>query len=485
MIDRAKLSFKGRYGIATSGAVTDPVLLSVAQDFDNQVMRKIEALAPSDLASRYAGRDPVLVSTKYDGESVFIYYEQGTEPFCFSASSGRVRIGLRALDALAERLQAEAVNKTLLRGELILPDTAEGERRLGVSEVIRASFSGSDEEIARLQLVLLDAVMLDGRDLRANQSNFTETQALLERLGGRDETAPVFAMAAEVVNEAEVPACFERIVQGGGEGIVVRRLGRAEARKVKPHRSVDAVLIGFVEDDFEGQYGVASLLTALVYPAETGQAPQLQIFARVGSGLSDAERVKLLDQLRPLAVPAPLAMTDSSGRAIHFIRPERVAELHGEDLVSSEGGREQRTQLLRWNADSATYEFLGLSTCPRLSFARFSKLRGDKNWQDGGARIAQVSSALRPTPLQSDRSAKLQRREVYAKGEMLRKLVVVEKADPELPFPYLIYWTDYSARRAEPLKVSLQVAATPERAHALAEKLLAEELSKGFVRVVG
>ncbi len=46
------------------------------------------------------------------------------------------------------------------------------------------------------------------------------------------------------------------------------------------------------------------------------------------------------------------------------------------------------------------------------------------------------------------------RREVYAKGEMLRKLVLVHKAG-DLPFPWLLYWTDYSAKRAEPLKVTL------------------------------
>ena len=74
------------------------------------------------------------------------------------------------------------------------------------------------------------------------------------------------------------------------------------------------------------------------------------------------------------------------------------------------------------------------------------------------------------------------RREVYAKGEMLRKLVVVHKAG-DLPFPWLVYWTDYSAKRAEALKVTLDVAATEERAQALAEQLLKENLTKGFVRV--
>ena len=44
---------------------------------------------------------------------------------------------------------------------------------------------------------------------------------------------------------------------------------------------------------------------------------------------------------------------------------------------------------------------------------------------------------------------------------------------------------DYSARRAEPLKVSLDVAAAAERAEALAELLLKEGVTKGFARVEG
>jgi hypothetical protein len=482
MINTQKLNYKGRYGIATGGAVDDHVLLSVAAEFDNQVMRKIEALGPADLASRYAGTDQVLVTHKYDGESTFIYFEQGEDAFCFSASSGRVRLGFAALDALQTKLQQAGVQKCLLRAEITLPAPVGDQRRLGVSEVIRVSFSGSEQEVAQLQIVLLDAVMLDGKDLRANQNDFAQTLSLLQKWVGSDPTQPVFAMAAEVMPEASVPVAFRKIVDAGGEGIVVRRLNRFEARKIKPHRTVDAVIIGFVEDDFEGKYGVASLLTALSYPQE-GTEHYLQTFVRVGSGLTDEQRIQMLDQLRPLAVPAPVAMTDSSGRTIHFIKPMLCCELHGEDLIVSDAGRELRTQLLRWSDAASGYEFVGLSACPRLSFARFATLRTDKIWHQGGARIEQVANLTRPAPYVGDSSLKVLRREVYAKGEMLRKLVVVEKADVELPFPYLIYWTDFSAKRAEPLKVSLQVATTPERANALAEQLLAEELTKGFVKV--
>lgn len=483
MFDRSKLIQRGRFGIAAGSAVTDHVLMAIATDFENAVMRKIQALLPGELAQRYAGSDPVLITHKYDGEGAFVYVEQGQEPFAFSAPGGRVRVGFGALDALAAKLDAAGIRRALLRCELYLDGAADTARRSGVAEVIRVSFSGSDADLARLRLAVLDVVMVDGRDLRSQQAEFGTTLAWMRQVFGSDPGAWVHAMAAEQRPECEVAAAFERSVAAGGEGVVIRRLGRVEVAKVKPHRTVDALVIGYVEGDFEGQFGVTSLLTALVYVEPGSATPVVQTFVRVGSGLSDAERVAMLDRLRPLEVEAPLPMTDSSGRAVHFIKPRLIAEVHGEDLIVVEGGREVKSQQLAWDSEAGQWRFLGLTPCPRLSFARYDQLREDKDWTRGGASTAQIGlAAAPPNPVAAIAETKILRREVYQKGEMLRKLVVVQKGG-DLPFPYLVYWTDYSARRAEPLKVSLDVAATAERAEALAALLLKEGVTKGFARV--
>lgn len=481
MIDSTRLSYRGAYGIASGGAVRDHVLLAVATEFENTVMRKITALAPGDLDQRFTGNDPLLVQRKYDGEGVLIYFD-AQYCFSFSAPAGRVRVGYPALQALAEQLRAAGVQRALLRGELYLQATAQGaERRAGVSEVIRVSFSGGPEDLARLKLAMFDLVMLNGRDLRPQQADYAHTQAQLEQYFGTDESAAVHAVVGQRIAEKELAATFQQEIGAGAEGVVVRRLNRAEAWKIKPLRSVDAVLIGFVEGEFEGQWGVASLLTALTY-ADGEAGRWLQTFARVGSGLTDAERVALLDQLRPLQIQAPLAMTDSSGREVHFIKPRHVVELHGEDLIHAEGGRAQRTQLLSWD-DAEGWRFLGLQVCPRLSFARFVRLREDKSWSDGGVRIEQIGLPMaRPALVTSQTSTEVVRREVYAKGEMLRKLVVVRK-EGALSYPWLVYWTDYSARRAEPLKVSVDLAATAERAEAIAAQLLKDNLAKGWEKL--
>jgi hypothetical protein len=49
-------------------------------------------------------------------------------------------------------------------------------------------------------------------------------------------------------------------------------------------------------------------------------------------------------------------------------------------------------------------------------------------------------------------------------------------------FPYVIFWTDYSAGRKTPLEVTTLFAHTESRAEALIKKLLAENVTKGFER---
>ncbi len=485
MIDSAKLQARGTYRFAPTSAITDPTLLAVATEYENNVSRKMVAITPADLTRRFAGGEKVLSSTKIDGEGVFLYFDATGPTFLYSAPSGRVRFGFAAVDDAAAKLKKAGHRKGLFRAELFVPGERDG-RRLGVAEVIRASFSGEPAEVEALRLAVFDAIMLDGRDLRAQQADFGTTWELLGKLFGEDPTQPSHRVPGCERDETELPAEFQSIVAGGGEGLVIRRLRRPEIIKTKPQRTVDAVVIGYVEGEFEGKYGVTSLLTALNYPRD-GQKPLwLQAFARVGSGLSDDQRTGLLAALGPLKVEAPLAMTDSDGRTIHFVKPELMIELAGEDLVTTTGRTENKTQLLAW--DGSAYRFGGLGSFPRLTFARFSGFREDKALAQGGARIEQIlAQPGEPQPAASSQTAggdpRVVRREVYTKGDdMLRKLVVVERAAEEGSFPFVVYWTDFSSKRAEPLKVSVSFARHAERAQALGEQYLKDGITRGFVR---
>src|SRR5437870_5204428 len=119
MIDNSKLLPKpGGSRFASSGAVTDRTLLDIASQYEAAVSRKMTAIKPEEISRRFPGSEPVLETTKYDGEGVFIYYEDGKEPFAFNAYSGRVRMGLPVLGELQQKLKKQAIRKALFRAEL-------------------------------------------------------------------------------------------------------------------------------------------------------------------------------------------------------------------------------------------------------------------------------------------------------------------------------------------------------------------------------
>jgi hypothetical protein len=483
MIDLSKVVCKpGGSRFAPSGAVTDKILLEIASQYETAVSRKMTAIKPEEMPRRFPGTELLLETTKYDGEGVFVYYEDGKEPFTFNAHSGRVRLGLPVLIDLQRQLKKQGVRKGLFRAELYLADFKDG-KRSGVADVIRVSFSGMEADFGRLHLAMLDVIMLDGKDLRPNQEHFQDTWRTLERLFGASEGGLCHRAEGSIIPENQVAGVFETRTKAGQEGLVLRRLNRADLIKVKPHLTVDAAIVGYVEGEFEGQFGVTSILTALTYPNRQNGTRFFQTFARVGSGLSDTQRLEFRDLFSSVKIEAPMAMTDSDGRTVSFVKPRYLLELEGDDLLLTGGAdRENRTQLFGW--DSERFRFLGLTTCPRLTFPIFGRLRSDKDLESGGARLEQIVKNPVLPSLEKPAAGPPQvlRREVYAKAEAVRKLVLVRQP-AENCVPYVVYWTDFSARRKDPLKVSSEFAFTETRANALAEKLLAENITKGFVRV--
>ncbi len=474
MIDSSMFTVSsGSYRFAPKGAITDQVLIDVANRYEQQVMRKIAFVFPDQLGQRFSGTNQVLETTKYDGEGVFIYFEKDKYLFCFSPSSGRTRLGFAALDNLKSKLNA-GVKKALFRAELYLANI-NGVRE-NVGDVIRVSFSNNQEDINRLHLAVFDMIMLDGEDYQVLP--FDKTWAKIGDLLAGSTNDLAHRAEGGLVGENEIEKIFNTKIESGQEGIVVRVFSRNEIYKIKPRRTIDAVVIGYVEGELENGHGITSLLTALNYPL----ANQLvfQTLVRIGSGFTDEQRISLLSVLESSKINPPIIMTDSDGRSVHFIKPELIVEVSCEDLIeTSASNKTNLTQVFKYEAGSYTFE--GMSVCPRPTFATFVKLREDKTLAAGGARFSQISSATAPTIKKSSTSKpQILRREVYLKGEMVRKLLLIKNENDTVPFPYLIYWTDYSSKRKDPLKVDFESAATIERAELLCKKLIDENIVKGW-----
>jgi len=493
MIDLARLAKKsGDYLFGPRGAVTDRVLLEVAEQYETEVSNRFIALKPADLPQRYGPDSRVLATTKYDGEGVFVYYAAGQSPeiFTFNAPSGRVRVGLPCLQELAAKLKARGTRKVLLRAELYLRETVDG-RRCASADVSRASYSTDPGEAGRFRLALLDVVMHDGHDLRVHQGDFLTIWKLLGELGGTDTASRVHRAEGDEVYGAALPQIFADKTGGGLEGLVIRRLDRPEVCKLKPRLTIDAAVVGYVEGEFEDKYGMLSLLTALSYPGansngNAGTPLQLQSIGRVGSGFNDQDRLDWLGRLASMRLDAPLAMSDSDGRPVRFVRPGCVVELEAEDVLPTDeesGGQ----QVFAWN--NSRWSFAGLAACPRLLLPTFGRLRADKEFSPQSVRLAQLTRREIAAPELINRhlpALEILRREVYAKemkGALaVRKLVAGRRPATAGAFPYVIFWTDYSAGRKTPLEVTTLFAHTEARAEALIQKLLAENVTKGFER---
>jgi hypothetical protein len=487
MIDHARLTRKsGDYSFGPRGAVTDLTLLEIAEKYETEVSNRMIAIKAADLPARYGPDSRVIETTKYDGEGVFVYYEAGRAPeiFTFNAPSGRVRVGLPCLGELAANLKARGTKKALFRAELYLRETVDG-RRCASADVNRASYSTDAADAARLRLAVLDVIMLDGRDLRVHQSDFLTIWKLLGELAGTNAASLVHRAEGGEVSGAELLRLFNDKTGGGLEGLVIRRLDRPEMCKLKPRRTIDAAVVGFVEGEFEGNFGVMSLLTALAYPAGK-QGVQLQSIARVGSGFNDQDRVDWLGRVSALRVDAPLAMSDSDGRPVRFVKPGFVVELEAEDVLPADDEASGQ-QVFGWN--NSRWSFEGLAACPRLLFPTYHRLRPDKEFGPQSVRIAQLLGREMAAPELINRNMpalEVVRREVYTKevkgAIAVRKLVVGRRPSTAGAFPYVVFWTDFSAGRKTPLEVTTLFAHTESRAEALARKLIEENVTKGFER---
>lgn len=103
----------------------------------------------------------------------------------------------------------------------------------------------------------------------------------------------------------------------------------------------------------------------------------------------------------------------------------------------------------------------------------------------GGARIEQVIEKPQAPKKKKSGSKKpvVILRRVFRKADAVRKLVVTERGADEESIPYVVYFTDFSAGRKDPLKVSTQYAMTHERKEALIEILLEKNIKKGWEEV--
>jgi len=471
IIEESRWQPLGSGEMAPAGSLADPALADRLAAYKRNVAGNYQGISPGAVATALPP-GPFVVSEKVDGETWFLRCER--EFATLLSPSGKAITGV-PLTAEAERLCAGWTG--LLAGELYAESAS---RRPRVFDLHAALGGGTEAQADRLCFAAFDLLNDDSADAQSwpyEQRN-QRLQALLA--GGTLVHCATFETAAD---PTVVAALFERIVtQGGSEGLVVHAPG-GRVYKVKPEITLDAVVVGFGA----GDNGVYELLLGLLRPDAT-----YQLIGRVRTGWSHQEKRELAGRLAQLECTSSLRRVTDQGMLCRWVRPQLVVEVKCNDLLVANSRDEPIRRMAMAYSDQEGWSPLGPVPAVSMINSVFLRVREDKRAQRPDIRFEQVTDLVpaqktRPAAQTDLPAATLLWREVYTKptavGPAVRKVLAwktnKETIDPACP-PYVVFFTDYSPGRREPLQTEVRIAGSTQSMHAFADDWLARRIRRGW-----
>jgi hypothetical protein len=480
LLNKGRLEIKlGEYSVGQIAALTNPLLVTKAQDYRRQVASRMLPLESDDILQRFAPAS-YHVSLKVDGEFDLLVYEDGES--ILVNPGGTVRVGLALLKEANDHFAQAGVKRAMIAGEFYYT-RAKG-KRPRVHDVTRISRQPEQQsELDNLGFAAFDIVDIDGG---GPSPTFDETWGRLAKLfqGGK-KCGVVESMWLK--DAAAIQAQFRHWVEQGAEGAVVRSdaLGTF---KLKPRHTIDAVVIGFTEGTEDRRGMVHDLLVAL-----RRNDGCLHVLGHVGGGFAVPERQGFLSDLKDMTVKSDYVEVNDQV-AYHMVRPELVIEVSVLDLLSqTTRGMPINRMVLEWNAGEKRYGIVRRLPLVGLISPQFVRRREDKSFNANDVRLSQVTDLV-DIPF-ADRDARqlhlaasqVLRRAVCTKelkGQiMVRKLVMwqTNKERDNEDFPaYVIHSTDFSPNRKTPLERDIRVSNSKDQIEELWNELSAEAFVKGW-----
>jgi len=471
---------KGDYFVGTADALADPTLQARTQEYKRRLSSAMRPLAGEDIF-RIPSSTGYYGTRKYDGEFVVIAFD-GKEVLSINPR-GTVRGGLPAYEEAAKLLKKAEVKSCLLGAEIYMRD--ENKKASKVYQVSRALRSPSSEaQLETLGLAVFDVLEFDGEPVTSVEDVFD----LLERWFGKGKL--VHPVEFQVLKDLKaVTALFKNwVVQEGSEGLVVRH-DQAGLYKIKERHNLDVAIIGFSEGVDERKGMLHDLLVAVMRKDGT-----FHEFARVGGGFTDDDRKNLASQLKRRIVPSDYVAVNNDYVAYEMTEPGPVIEISALDLIS-EGAKGDpiNKMVLEWDGK----KYLALARMPLASVIspQFVRVRDDKEANIEDVNIRQLDSFIEVQ--EANKSAreevappsKILERLVYTKvmkgQRMVRKLMLWKtNKEKATNFPsFVVYLTDFSPNRKNPLERDIKVAKTEKVARKWFDKLAEENFLSGWEKV--
>jgi ATP-dependent DNA ligase len=478
-LDFDKKKFTCKFGYCTGKApdLSDPSLHVKSQDYKRRVSGAMKAISAEDAFKLPKARG-YFVSRKYDGENAMLFFDG--EKMISVNPGGTARIGLPAFEEAAELLKKAKVESCILGAEIYVKEDATAAHP--VQQVVRVLRSPpSKEALEKLGLAVFDVIEFDGKAV--------------------DETAKVFDLLSKWFDKGkkvhvvehhktdkidEVMTYFtEWVVGQGAEGVVVRH-DQAGWYKIKLRHNLDVAIIGYSEGQDARKGMLHDLLVAVM--RSDGSFHE---FTRVGGGFSEDERKTIAADLKKRIVPSDYVAVNNDYVAYEMIKPGPVIEISCLDMIveRARGGPVKR-MVLEW--DGKRYSALLRMPLVSVISPQFIRLRDDKEAVVDDVNISQVSDLV--TVPEADKSAhadddpasELMERTVYTKimkgNMMVRKLLLwkTNKKDRD-DFPaYVVYLTDFSPNRQNPLERDIKISNNERKAKQMFDELARKNFITGW-----
>ena len=475
--EKSKFSCKFDYCVGKVTALADPTLHARAQEYKRRLSGAMKPLSGQDIARIPKGKG-FYASRKYDGEFALLAFDG--ENLLSVNPGGTVRVGLPAFAEAEKLLKKAKVKECLLGAEIYLTgDTTKINRVSNVVGILRSPKSKADLE--KLGVAVFDIIELDGKPVETAAKVFDS----LKRWFGKGKLVhPVENVVANKVDMI-MELFTEWVIGEGSEGIVVRH-DNAGYYKIKIRHNLDVAIIGFSEGTDERKGLLHDLLVAVMRKDGT-----MHELVRVGGGFSEEDRRIIADELRRRVVSSDYVAVNNDYVAYEMTAPGPVIEISCLDMISesSKGGPVNR-MVLDWDGKS----YSALSRMPLVSVIspQFVRMRDDKDANIEDVNISQVSDLVdvpdfdKPAHEKEAPASTMLYRDVYTKkmkgNTMVRKLLLWKTNKDDLPdFPaYIVYLTDFSPNRQNPLERDIKVSNTEKDARNLFKQLAEKNFVGGW-----
>jgi ATP-dependent DNA ligase len=461
--DKSKFTCKyDGYCFGKSANISDTSIQPRAQEYRRKMSSSMRAMPGTDIQKLPRAKG-YYVTRKYDGEFAMLFFDG--ETIMSSNAGGTIRVGLPAYKEAETLLKKAKVGSCILGAEIYLKDEPTAAQRIHqVVTILRDPKSKA--ELGRLGIAIFDVIEAEGKQVTAADDVFK----LINKWFADGKKAHA-AENVQVDSVDEVTNIFNQWVVGeGSEGLVLRH-DRAGWFKLKSRHNLDVAIIGFTAGTEGRKELIHDILVAVM--RDDGTFHEL---GRTGGGFTEQMRRDMLKDLRKRVVPSDYVAVNNDYVAYEMVKPGIVIEISCLDLIPerSNGGPVNR-MVLEW--DGKRYNALERMPIVSMISPQFVRIRDDKEADPADINIRQINALVEVPRIAApakDKATKnepseLLKREVYTKtmkgSKMVRKLLMwkTNKQD-ETQFPaFVVYLTDFSPNRANPLERDIKVAHT-ERA---------------------